>query len=77
MGGEASNNFQSDRPESGGADRDMIREKSGLLERDKQTFASDQAAKDADSATKASRESGPPVTSGDAEGESQMAERSR
>ena len=39
MGGKASNNFQSDRPESGGADKDMQREKSGLLDRDKEPFA--------------------------------------
>ena len=47
MGGKASNNFQSDRPESGGADRDMIREKSGLLDRDKERFAAEQARRDA------------------------------
>jgi hypothetical protein len=39
MGSKASNNFQSDRPESGGADKDMLREKSGLLDRDKQRLA--------------------------------------
>lgn len=39
MGGKASINFQSDRPESGGADKDMQREKSGLLDRDKEKFA--------------------------------------
>lgn len=42
MGGKASNFMQSDRPESGGADKDMLREKSGLLERDKERFASEQ-----------------------------------
>ena len=42
MGGKASNNMQSDRPESGGADKDMLREKSGLLDRDKQRFATKQ-----------------------------------
>ena len=46
MGGKASNFFQSDRPESGGADKDMIREKSGLLERDKEHFASEQQQRD-------------------------------
>jgi hypothetical protein len=46
MGGKASNNFQSDRPESGGADRDMLREKSGLLERDREKFASERAKRD-------------------------------
>ena len=43
MGSKASNFFQSDRPESGGADKDMLREKSGLIERDKEKFASEQA----------------------------------
>lgn len=43
MGAKASNNFQSDRPESGGADKDMQREKSGLPDRDKERFASEQA----------------------------------
>ena len=46
MGGKASNFFQSDRPESGGADKDMQREKSGLLERDKERFASEQQKRD-------------------------------
>jgi hypothetical protein len=45
MGGKASNNLQSNRPESGGADRDMQREKSGLLERDKERFAVDEHEK--------------------------------
>ena len=39
MGGKASDYLKSDRPESGGADKDMIREKSGLKERDKEKFA--------------------------------------
>jgi hypothetical protein len=43
MGGKASNFFQSDRPESGGADKDMLREKSGLPDRDKERFAEEQA----------------------------------
>lgn len=43
MGGKASNFLQSDRPESGGADKDMQREKSGLPDRDKERFASEQA----------------------------------
>jgi hypothetical protein len=46
MGGKASNNFQSDRPESGGADKDMQREKSGLLDREKEKFAAEQARRD-------------------------------
>ncbi len=45
MGGKPSNNMQSDRPESGGADRDMERESSGLLERDKEKFAEEQVEK--------------------------------
>jgi hypothetical protein len=43
MGSKPSNNFQSDRPESGGADKDMLREKSGLPDRDKERFAQEQA----------------------------------
>jgi hypothetical protein len=43
MGSKPSNNFQSDRPESGGADKDMSREKSGLPDRDKERFAEEQA----------------------------------
>jgi len=46
MGSKASNFFQSDRPESGGADKDMLREKSGLIERDKERFASEQAKRE-------------------------------
>jgi hypothetical protein len=45
MGGKASNYLQSDRPESGGADKDMQREKSGLLERDKEKFATEEHEK--------------------------------
>lgn len=45
MGGKPSNNMQSDRPESGGADKDGIRENNGLLERDKEKYASDMAKK--------------------------------
>lgn len=47
MGGKASNNFQSDRPESGGADRDMLREKSGLTDRDRERYAVEQAERQA------------------------------
>jgi hypothetical protein len=46
MGHKPSNNFQSNRPESGGADHDMSREKSGLTERDKERFASEQAKRE-------------------------------
>jgi hypothetical protein len=45
MGGKSDLNTRTDRPESGGADKDMIREKSGLLERDKQKFATEEAEK--------------------------------
>ena len=45
MGGKADNQMQSDRPESGGADKDMQREKSGLLARDKAKFAEDEVEK--------------------------------
>src|SRR5687768_16455358 len=36
MGSKPSNNFQSDRPESGGADKDNQRAESGLPDRDKE-----------------------------------------
>jgi hypothetical protein len=45
MGTKPSNNFQSDRPESGGANHDEARENSGLLERAKQQFAQEQKSK--------------------------------
>jgi hypothetical protein len=45
MGTKPSSNYQSDRPESGGANRDGERENSGLLDRDKEKFASDMAKK--------------------------------
>jgi hypothetical protein len=43
MGGKPDNAMESNRPEAGGADKDMIREKSGLLERDKQKFAQEES----------------------------------
>ena len=43
MGTKPSNNYQSDRPESGGANKDGIRESNGLLERDKEKYATDTA----------------------------------
>ena len=58
MGGKASNNFQSDRPESGGADRDMLREKSGLQERDKEKFATEQAERHAHARTASEKKDG-------------------
>jgi hypothetical protein len=45
MGVKPSNHYQSDRPESGGADRDGERENNGLLDRDKEKYASDLAKK--------------------------------
>ena len=48
MGAKPSNNLKSDRPESGGADKDMAREKSGLLDLDKEKFAVEQQKKFAD-----------------------------
>ena len=49
MGGKASNNFQADRPESGGADRDDIREKAEkLYEKDKQKYIASQVEKEED-----------------------------
>ena len=43
MGGKPDHAMESNRPERGGADKDMIREKSGLLERDKQKFAQEES----------------------------------
>jgi hypothetical protein len=48
MGGKDSNYLESDRPESGGADKDMLREKSGLPDRDKEKFATEQAERHAE-----------------------------
>ncbi len=45
MGAKPSSNMQSDRPESGGANRDMEREKSGLLDVEKSKFAEEQVEK--------------------------------
>ena len=52
MGGKPSNNMKMDRPESGGADKDMQSEKSGLLARDKEKFAEDMAEKRAEATEK-------------------------
>ena len=46
MGGKSSNFVKTDPPDSGGADRGMQFEKSGLKERDKQRFAVDQQKRD-------------------------------
>ena len=45
MGGKPSNAMQSNRPESGGADKDEQHEKSGILERDKNKFAAKEQEK--------------------------------
>jgi hypothetical protein len=45
MGGKPSNAMQSNRPESGGADKDERLEKSGILEREKNNFAAEQQEK--------------------------------
>ena len=45
MGGKPSHAMQSNRPESGGADRDELQEKSGLLDREKQEFAKSEESK--------------------------------
>ena len=58
MGGKASNYLQSDRPESGGADKDMLREKSGLPDRDKEKFASEQAARQAEARAASEKKDG-------------------
>jgi hypothetical protein len=44
VGTKPSNNYQSDRPESGGADKDGIRENNGLLEKEREKFAQEKAA---------------------------------
>lgn len=46
MGGKGSNNLKSNRPESGGANKDERQEKSGLLDREKNEFAASQKAKE-------------------------------
>jgi hypothetical protein len=43
VGHKPSNFNQMNRPESGGTDRNDVHEKSGIAERDKQRFASQQA----------------------------------
>jgi len=45
MGSKPSHAIPSNRPESGGADRDQLQEKSGLLEREKQEFAKSEESK--------------------------------
>ena len=45
MGSKPSHAIPSNRPESGGADRNELQEKSGLLEREKQEFAKSEESK--------------------------------
>jgi hypothetical protein len=45
MGSKQSNHLQSNRPESGGANKDERLEKSGLLEKDREKFAAGEAKK--------------------------------
>jgi hypothetical protein len=57
MGSKPSNAMQSNRPESGGTDHNDNREKSGLLDRDKEEFAkSEQAKRDAQQVETGGRE---------------------
>jgi hypothetical protein len=56
MGIRAPNHLQSDRPESGGADKGGEREKSGLLARQKEKFAVEEAEKARASKARASAE---------------------
>jgi hypothetical protein len=46
MGGKPSHAMSSNRPEAGGADKDMIQEKSGILDREKNEFAASQKEKE-------------------------------
>jgi hypothetical protein len=43
MGGKPDHAMESNRPEAGGADKDDIRLKSGLLEKEKQKFAQEES----------------------------------
>jgi hypothetical protein len=45
MGGKSHTNNQTNRPESGGTDRDEMNEKSGLLDREKEAYAVAEKAK--------------------------------
>jgi hypothetical protein len=47
MGGKAPHFIPSNRPESGGSDKDGIRESSGLLDREKNEFAAAEQEKNA------------------------------
>jgi hypothetical protein len=56
MGNRASTHFQTDRPESGGTDRRNEHENSGLLDREKQKFAEEEAEKARKSQRRAGKE---------------------
>ena len=45
MGGKPQHAIPSNRPESGGSDKDEVKEQSGLLERSKQEFAKSEQLK--------------------------------
>jgi hypothetical protein len=62
MNRRPSNHFQTDRPESGGADRQNERENSGLLAREKQKFAAEEAEKARVSQARAEKEAKQPIT---------------
>jgi len=47
MGGKPQNQIPSNRPESGGSDKDGLKEKSGLLEKSKQEYAAAQQKRQA------------------------------
>ncbi len=60
MGAKASNNFQADRPESGGANKDGIKDKTGLHDLDREKVAKNMqdAATDASAAAQARGQTG-------------------
>ena len=65
MGGKASNYLESDRPESGGADKDMLREKSGLPDREKEKFATEQAERQAEARSASEKKDGDSIDPND------------
>lgn len=64
MGGKPSNNMQSDRPESGGADRNNERENSGLLDKAKERFAVEESEKRKSAPSSDDRTEGPSPETG-------------
>jgi hypothetical protein len=66
MGSKPSHALTSNRPESGGADKDERQEKSGLLDREKQEFAkSEESKRDASARDPKHRDEGSDGMSGD------------